>query len=125
MSNPAVILNGDQIYLEELVRENARLTIQHRADHDTILALSDRVEMLEAEAAAVHDTEATIACERERAYQAERKLADMNAMLAKAIEDLHTLMAGGVPCEMCTVKCAFGEGNCKPVWRGETEEAEE
>lgn len=125
MSNPAVILNGDQIYLEELVRENARLTIQHRADHDTILALSDQVEILEAEAAAGQDAEATIARERERAYQAERKLADVNAMLARAIEDLHALMAGGDPCEMCTVKCAFGEGNCKPVWRGETEEADE
>lgn len=32
MSNPTVILNGDQIYCDELIRENARLTVQHEAD---------------------------------------------------------------------------------------------
>ena len=33
MSNtPTVMLNGDQIYIDELIRENARLTIQHEAD---------------------------------------------------------------------------------------------
>ncbi len=68
MSNPVAILNGDQVYLEELIRENARLTVQHRADHDTILALSDRVEQLEAEGRTIKDAEATIAYERERAY---------------------------------------------------------
>ena len=47
MSNPVAILNGDQIYLDELIRENARLTIQHKADHQRILALSDLVETLE------------------------------------------------------------------------------
>lgn len=66
MSNSAVILNGDQIYLEELVRENARLTIQHEADRQRILALSDRVETLEAEASADQD-----AAERVRATEDE------------------------------------------------------
>ena len=28
MNNPTVILNGDQVYCDELIRENARLTIQ-------------------------------------------------------------------------------------------------
>lgn len=125
MSNPVAILNGDQVYLEELIRENARLTVQHRADHDTILALSDRVEMLEAEAATAKDAESTIAYERERVYQAGCKLADVNAMLARAIEDLHFVMADGDGCKVCTRKCAFGTGECKPVWRGEETEAEE
>ena len=33
--------------------------------------------------------------------------------------DLRFVMAGGDPCRVCAVKCTFGEGNCKPVWRGE------
>lgn len=32
MMNVAVILNGDQVYVEELIRENARLTIQVEAE---------------------------------------------------------------------------------------------
>ena len=32
MSNPTMILNGDQIFCDELIRENARLTVQHEAD---------------------------------------------------------------------------------------------
>lgn len=32
MSNPAIILNGDQVYTGELVRENARLTVQVEAE---------------------------------------------------------------------------------------------
>lgn len=33
--------------------------------------------------------------------------------------ELCFVMAGGDPCRVCAVKCTFGEGNCKPVWRGE------
>lgn len=29
--NPAVMLNGDQVYLDELIRENARLTVMQEA----------------------------------------------------------------------------------------------
>ena len=39
MSNPTVILNGDQVYCDELIRENARLTIQHEADRQKMEAL--------------------------------------------------------------------------------------
>ena len=116
MSNPVAVLNGDQIYLDELIRENARLTIQHEADHQRILALSDRVEMLEAEAATGQDA-------AERARTAENELGKADAMLRRALEDLHFVMAGGDACKVCALKCTFGTGDCKPVWRGE--EAEE
>ena len=116
MSNPVAILNGDQIYLDELIRENARLTIQHEADHQRILALSDQVEMLEAEAATGQDA-------AERARSAENELGKADAMLRRAVEDLHFLMAGGDACKVCALKCTFGTGECKPVWKGE--EAEE
>ena len=42
MSNPTVILNGDQVYCDELIRENARLTIQHEADRLTLEQKSGR-----------------------------------------------------------------------------------
>ena len=116
MSNPVAVLNGDQIYLDELIRENARLTVQHEADHQRILALSDRVEMLEAEAATGQDA-------AERARTAENELGKADAMLRRAIEDLHFVMAGGDACKVCALKCTFGTGECKPVWKGE--EAEE
>lgn len=116
MSNPVAVLNGDQIYLDELIRENARLTIQHEADHQRILALSDQVEMLEAEAATGQDA-------AERARTAENELGKADAMLRRAIEDLHFVMAGGDACKVCALKCTFGTGECKPVWKGE--EAEE
>lgn len=116
MSNPVAVLNGDQIYLDELIRENARLTIQHEADHQHILALSDQVEMLEAEAATGQDA-------AERARTAENELGKADAMLRRAIEDLHFVMAGGDACKVCALKCTFGTGDCKPVWKGE--EAEE
>lgn len=116
MSNPVAVLNGDQIYLDELIRENARLTIQHEADHQRILALSDQVEMLEAEAATGQDA-------AERARTAKNELGKADAMLRRAIEDLHFVMAGGDAGKVCALKCTFGTGDCKPVWKGE--EAEE
>jgi len=36
MTASTVILNGDQVYCDELIRENARLTIQHEADRLTL-----------------------------------------------------------------------------------------
>lgn len=123
MSNPVAVLNGDQIYLDELIRENARLTVQHEADHQRILALSDRVEMLEAEAATGLDAAEACEAAMERAQAAEDKLGEANAMLRQAVTDLHFLMAGGDACKVCALKCAFGEGTCKPLWKGE--EAEE
>lgn len=105
-----VILNGDQIYMEELIRENARLTVQHEADLQVINGLSDRVERLEAEAVEITSQEA---------FEAQSRVQAAEAKLSKAIVDLHFVMAGGDPCKVCTVRCLMGEGNCKPVWRGE------
>ena len=67
-----------------------------------------------ADIARSYNCTALVACERaqERARFAEAKL-------SKAVADLRFVMAGGDPCRVCAVKCTFGEGNCKPVWRGE------
>ena len=128
MGNPIAILNGDQIYLDELIRENARLTIQHEADHQRILELTDLVETLEEDKALLTEQLEKLRedVEDNLAYAAAdaKRVKELNVDLSRAIADLHFVMAGGDPCKVCTVKCAFGEGTCKPVWRGEeTEEA--
>lgn len=114
----SIVTDKDTIFVDELIRENARLTVQHEADQQRILALCDQVELLEAEAATGQDA-------AERARSAENELGKADAMLRRAVENLHFVMAGGDSCKVCTVKCAFGEGTCKPVWRGEKAETEE
>lgn len=111
----SIVTDKETIFVDELIRENARLTVQHEADHQRILVLSDRVEMLEAEAATGQDA-------AERARTAENKLGKADAMLRQAIMDLHIVMAGGDPCRVCAKKCMMGEDNCQPVWIGEKTE---
>lgn len=108
----SIVTDKDTIFVDELIRENARLTVQHEADRQHIEKLTERLEMVENEAAAQAD--AVAACAEAKAQQQSAE-----AMLAKAVADLHFVMAGGDPCKVCAVKCLMGEGNCKPVWRGE------
>lgn len=114
MSNPTVILNGDQIYLDELIRENARLTIQHEVDQQKMGTLERQIE----------DQAANIASLEANSYAREdlEELADLRRKIFKAIKDLHFVMAGGDPCRVCAKKCMMGEGNCQPVWTGEKTE---
>ena len=113
----SIVTDKETIFTDELIRENARLTIQHEADQQRILALCDQVEQLE------QDGGPLVAEARERVHIAENKLGKADAMLRRAIEDLHFVMAGGDACKVCALKCTFGTGDCKPVWKGE--EAEE
>ncbi len=108
----SIVTDKDTIFVDELIRENARLTVQHEADRQQIERLTERLEMAESEAAA--QTDAAAACAEAKAQQQSAE-----AMLAKAVADLHFVMAGGDPCKVCTVKCLMGEGNCKSVWHGE------
>ena len=123
----SIVTDKNTIFVDELIRENARLTVQHEADQQRILALCDRVEQLEQDEGSTIKVLEACGCAQDRARIAEVKLGQSEAMLRKAVADLHFVMAGGDPCKVCTVKCAFGEGTCKPVWKGEekaeTEEA--
>ena len=49
MSNPAIILNGDQVFVEELVRENARLTVRHKVDEMELAELEEHNRVLQEE----------------------------------------------------------------------------
>jgi len=101
--NPVVILNGDQVYLDELIRENARLTIQREADRMRIEELEEALE----------DTTPLSAQQVER-YEA--RIAEVHGELAAAVSDLRSVMKGGDPCKVCKRKCKMGE-DCDPVWR--------
>lgn len=114
-SAPSVMLNGDQIFVDELIRENARLTIQHEADQQVIRDLRQR--------AATEELEAMVGKAKADYEVASQEAQALNARLLRAIADLHFVMAGGDPCKVCTVGCLMGTGNCKPVWRGEQAEA--
>lgn len=110
MSNLTMILNGDQIFCDELIRENARLTVQHEVDQQKIEALEQQVA----------DQAENIASLEVHSYARENfeDLQYYKKQLIKALEDLRYVMAGGDPCKVCRKKCMMGEGNCQPVWRG-------
>ena len=117
MSNSTAILNGDQVYMDELIRENARLTVQHEADRQTIFALSERVEGLEQNgeelSRQIEQAEENLNLAA-RAAEREKVLA---AKLDQAVKDLRFVMAGGDPCKVCKNKCMMGKA-CRPRWKG-------
>lgn len=120
MSNPTMILNGDQIFCDELIRENARLTVQHEADVQRMKELRAAVIKAESEAAEIAAVDESVA-EREL-KKAVADASGLSARLAEAIKDLHFVMAGGDPCKVCAKVCMMGAGNCQPVWTGEKTE---
>ena len=114
-----VILNGDQVYMEELVRENARRTVQveaerqHRRELEAVVArlklenegLCSRAKQAEGDLGLVAD-----GLEREKA---------LASKLDQAIQDLHFVMAGGDACTKCKNKCLMGTADaCEPRWKG-------
>ncbi len=114
-----VILNGDQVYTEELVRENARLTVQVEAERQHRRELEAALARLKAENEALSD----------RAEQAESDLGLVAAGLERekvlaskldqAIHDLHFVMADGDACTVCKNKCLMGTADaCQPRWKG-------
>ena len=111
-SAPSVMLNGDQVFVDELIRENARLTIQHEADQQDLR-----------QRAATEELEAMVDKAKADYEVARQEAQALDARLRRAIADLHFVMAGGDPCKVCTVGCLMGAGDCKPVWRGEQAEA--
>ena len=117
MSN--IVMDKETIFTDELIRENARLTIQHEADHERILALLDLVKQLEQEnselSSRAEQTEGDLGLvaaglEREKV---------LSSKLDQAIQDLHFVMAGGDACAICKNKCLMGTADaCAPRWKG-------
>ena len=113
------VMDKETIFTDELIRENARLTIQHEADHERILALLDLVKQLEQEnselSSRAEQTEGDLGLvaaglEREKV---------LSSKLDQAIQDLHFVMAGGDACAICKNKCLMGTADaCAPRWKG-------
>lgn len=118
MSDQVIILDGGKLYAEELVRENARLTVQveaerrHRRELEAALSrlkmenesLSGRAEQAEG------DLSMAAGLEREKV---------LASKLDQAIQDLHFVMAGGDACTICKNKCLMGTADaCAPRWKG-------
>lgn len=94
------------IYMDELVRENARLTIRHEADQQIIVELTEKLGLM--------DTAERVAQE---AVSLKIELDKTKATLAQASEVIHYLMKSGDPCKVCAKTCKMGE-ECVPLWRG-------
>lgn len=90
MSNPTMILNGDQIFCDELIRENARLTVQHEADVQRMKELRAAVIKAESEAAEIAAVDESVA--------------DLERELKKAVADASGLSA-----------CEIGGGHQGPA----------
>lgn len=119
MNDPVVILNGDQIYIDELIRENARLTVQVEAERQHGQKLSADLSRMrderdrlarQAEEAEGNLSLATAKLEREKV---------LVSKLDQAVKDLHFVMAGGDVCAVCKNKCLMGAADsCEPRWKG-------
>ncbi len=102
------VIDKDTIFVDELIRENARLTVQLEARDQIIAALQE--DAANARASGAAEAAGDYRKELERANKAE-------ARLRQAEADLLFVMGGGDPCKVCNEKCAFGTVDCKPVWR--------
>lgn len=114
-----IVMDKETIFTDELIRENARLTIQveaerqHRRELEAVLArlkaenesLSSRVEQAEGDLGLV-----AAGLEREKV---------LASKLDQAIHDLHFVMADGDACTVCQNKCLMGTSDaCQPRWKG-------
>ena len=118
MEKVVAVLNGDQVYLEELIRENARLAVQHEADRQRLELLSERATQVDQLEAELTEAQSQI-LDLQAGTNAGKSLADK---LLRAVSDLHFVMAGGDPCKVCGKVCMMGTTMCEPVWTGEKTE---
>ncbi len=115
----SIVMNKETIFTDELIRENARLTVQveaerqYRRELEAVVArlklenegLSSRAEQAEGDLGLVAD-----GLEREKV---------LASKLDQAIQDLHFVMAGGDACTKCKNKCLMGTADaCEPRWKG-------
>ncbi len=118
----SIVMNKETIYTDELIRENARLTVQHEADKLAIEALRQQVQDLERYAKEAEEAGAMCNAVQKEAATMKAELDAERAAYTKLLKDMHFVMAGGDPCKVCAKVCMMGEGNCQPEWTGEKTE---
>ena len=104
-SNLTVILNGEQVFCDELIRENAHLTVQHEADKLTIEAVRQHVQDLERYAKEAEEAGALRSTVQKEAATMKAELDAGRAAYARLLKDMHFVMAGGDPAR-CAPRCA-------------------
>lgn len=115
----SVVISKESIFMDELIRENARLTIQHEADRQIIERLEEQIQELEYRTQeAVTAASRVVGLETE-ANTAKAMLDATTGKLDGAIKALHFVMAGGDSCQICSRTCMMGEQDCQPEWIGE------
>lgn len=118
MEKVVAVLNGDQVYVEELIRENARLAVQHEADRQPAGAAVRAGDPGRPAGGGAYGGQSQI-LDLQAGTNAGKSLADK---LLRAVSDLHFVMAGGDPCKVCGKVCMMGTTKCEPVWKGEKTE---
>lgn len=115
----AVILNGDQVYMEDLIRENARLTVRVEADRQHRRELESELARLREENEALSDRAELAEGTLRKMEDGQERVRTLAVKLDQAIKDLHFVMAGGNACQVCKNKCLMGTSDaCKPRWKG-------
>ena len=107
-----------ETYTDELIRENARLVVQHEADRQRVELLSERAAQADQLEAELTEAQSQI-LDLQAGANAGKNLADK---LLRAVSDLHFVMAGGDPCKVCGKVCMMGTTKCEPGWKGEKTE---
>lgn len=113
----AVILNGDQVYSEELIRENARLTVRLEAERQQRRELEAAIARLKQENDDLRYQVETLSKDIGGLTQDSARAEELSEKLDRAIKDLHVVMAGGDACKICKNKCRMGTDVCKPRWK--------
>ena len=82
-----------ETYTDELIRENARLAVQHEADRQRVELLSERAAQADQLEAELTEAQSQI-LDLQAGANAGKNLADK---LLRAVSDLHFVMAGATP----------------------------
>ena len=107
----SIVLSKESIFYDELIRENARLTVQHEADQLVIQNMASRIENLEIMENDYQEAEAI----RKEALLMKEELDAVKTEREKAVEALTYVMGGGDACKICKKQCRFGD-DCQPIW---------
>ncbi len=113
----SIVMSEKMAFADELIRENARLTVQHEADLLVIDTMQERIQSLGQSEKEIVEMAAEYNKLKDETCLMKADLDITKAKLTKAILDLSFVMAGGDPCQVCAKTCMMGEGNCEPVWR--------
>jgi len=114
----SIVTDKDTIFVDELIRENARLTVQAEAGQQYRRELEEAVSQLKQKNDALASRAELAEGDLELVKAGLEREKVLAAKLDQVIQDLHFVMAGGDVCKVCKNKCLMGTADCKPRWKG-------